>query len=243
MMQSKELEMFGKLHADIFNVPTLLIPGVQIQVKLDRSKNEFYLLSTQADAYAVFKFTDAALYVRHVKPNPSILIAHAQALKKANARYDVRKVAQKTLTFGSGSKTLSIANAVLGPQPKRLLFCRIKNADFTGSVDSNLYNFQHFNINHFAMHVDGQKIPSGGLTVGTGHEKMTTMAYQTLFTGSGIHHGNSGIQITHDIFIKGYFMLLFDLTPTVLPLRTTQVSPKTGVSASTQSLIQLYLQP
>ena len=95
MMQSKELEVFGKLHADIFNVPTLLIPEVQIQVKLDRSRSEFYLLSTQADAKAVFKFKDAVLYVRHVKPNPSILIAHMQELNKTNARYDT-KVALKS---------------------------------------------------------------------------------------------------------------------------------------------------
>ena len=33
MMQSKELELFGKLHADIFNVPTLLIPGVRFKFK------------------------------------------------------------------------------------------------------------------------------------------------------------------------------------------------------------------
>ena len=216
----------------MFNEPTLLIPGIQIQVKLDRSKSEFYLLGSQADPKAVFKFTDAVLYVRHVKSNPSILIAHTQALKKANARYDVTKVALKTFTFGSASKSLSI-DLVLGPLPKRLLFWMIKNADFTGSVDSNPYNFQHFNINNFAMYVNGQQTPSGGLTVGTGHEKTTTMAYQTLFSDSGIHHGSSGIQITHDMFIKGYFMLLFDLTPTVLPLRATQVSPKTGVSAST----------
>ena len=63
------------------------------------------------------------------------------------------------------------------------------------------------------MYVNKKQIPSGGLTVGTGHEKTTTLAYQTLFSGSGIHHGNAGIQITHDMFIKGYFMLLFDLTP------------------------------
>ena len=77
-------------------MPTLLIPGVQIQVKLDRSKSEFHLLNTKNDAKAVFKFNDATLYVRHVKPNASILIAHTQALRKANARYDVRKVALKS---------------------------------------------------------------------------------------------------------------------------------------------------
>ena len=39
------------------------------------------------------------------------------------------------------------------------------------------------------------------------------MGYRTLFEGSGIHHSNSGLQITNDMYINGYFMLLFDLTP------------------------------
>ena len=40
-----------------------------------------------------------------------------------------------------------------------------------------------------------------------------SLGYRTLFEGSGIHHSNAGLQITHDMFIAGYFMLLFDLTP------------------------------
>ena len=39
------------------------------------------------------------------------------------------------------------------------------------------------------------------------------MSYRTLFEGSGIHHSNSGLQITHDMYINGYFILLFVLTP------------------------------
>jgi hypothetical protein len=39
------------------------------------------------------------------------------------------------------------------------------------------------------------------------------MAYRTLFESSGIQHSNGGLQITHDMFINGFFMLLFDLTP------------------------------
>jgi hypothetical protein len=39
------------------------------------------------------------------------------------------------------------------------------------------------------------------------------MGYRTLFEASGIHHSNSGLQITHEMYIAGYFMLLFDLTP------------------------------
>jgi hypothetical protein len=45
------------------------------------------------------------------------------------------------------------------------------------------------------------------------HEKTSVMAYKTLFENSGIHDSNSGFQVTHDMFINGYFMLLFDLAP------------------------------
>jgi hypothetical protein len=38
------------------------------------------------------------------------------------------------------------------------------------------------------------------------------MAYQTLFSGLGIHHGNKGIKITPTQFMIGSFMLVFDLT-------------------------------
>jgi hypothetical protein len=46
-----------------------------------------------------------------------------------------------------------------------------------------------------------------------GHEKTSVMGYRTLFEGSDIHHSNTGFQITHDMYIAGYFLLLFDLTP------------------------------
>jgi len=37
--------------------------------------------------------------------------------------------------------------------------------------------------------------------------------YWTFFEDSGIHHSNSGLEITHDMYMNGNFMLLFDLKP------------------------------
>ena len=45
------------------------------------------------------------------------------------------------------------------------------------------------------------------------HEKTSVMGYRTLSEVSGIHHSNTSLQISHDMHISGYFMLLFDLTP------------------------------
>ena len=54
-------------------------------------------------------------------------------------------------------------------------------------------------------------MPSEGLSLDMDHENTSVVDYRTLFEGSGIYHSNTGPQITHDMYINGYFMLLFDL--------------------------------
>ena len=44
-------------------------------------------------------------------------------------------------------------------------------------------------------------------------EKTAVMGYRTLFEESGIHHSNTGLQITPAKYVNGCFMLVFDLTP------------------------------
>jgi hypothetical protein len=68
-------------------------------------------------------------------------------------------------------------------------------------------------MNYFALYAYGKQIPSGGLHLNMRHRKRSVMGYRTLFEASGIHHSNAGLEITQDIYIAGYFMLLFDLTP------------------------------
>jgi hypothetical protein len=89
----------------------------------------------------------------------------------------------------------------------------VKNTDFLVSIDTNPYLFRHYDLTNFTLYVNGKQIPNEGLSLGMEHEKTTVMGYRTLFEGSGIHHSNAGLQITHDRYIAGYLMLLFDLTP------------------------------
>jgi len=77
---------------------------------------------------------------------------------------------------------------------------------------TNPFNFRHYDLHSFALYGNGKQIPSEGLSLGMGHDKMSVKGYRTLFEGSGIYHSNAGLRITHDIYIEGNFMLLFDLT-------------------------------
>jgi hypothetical protein len=86
------------------------------------------------------------------------------------------------------------------------------NAEYLGSVSSNPYYFRNYILSSFALNVNGKQTPPGGLHLVMDHETTTVMGYRTLFDASGIHHSNVGLQITH-MYINGYFMLLFYLTP------------------------------
>lgn len=59
--QSKEIELFGRLHSDLCNVPQLLLPGVQIQMRLKKAKRAFYVLAKAKDSKAMFRFLDAVI--------------------------------------------------------------------------------------------------------------------------------------------------------------------------------------
>jgi len=130
----------------------------------------------------------------------------------ALASYNTTRVELKKFTFSAGSKSLSMDKAVLGPVPKRLLFTMVKNADFIGTMDTNSYKFQHY-ISDFSLYVNGKQYPNDGLSLGIDHEKTSVMGYRTLFQVSGIHHSKAGHHITHDMFVKDYFVLIFYFTP------------------------------
>jgi len=226
---SKEIELYGRVHADICNVPHFILPGVRIQFRFTKARQAFFLMHYNSSSSVQLKFLDAQLFVNHIKPNPAILMAHnAVLLKGEHARYNVRRVEVKMFTFPKGSKSLSIDNAAPGSIPKRLTFAMVKNTDFVGSIESNPYMLRHYDIESFALYVGGQQIPNEGLRLDMSHEKTSVMGYKTLFEGSGIHHSDQGLQITHDMYINGYFMLVYDLTPDKAASEGHTSNPESG---------------
>jgi len=53
--------MYGRLHADICNVPTLIINGVKMQIKLTKAKPAIYLLSNKEYSKAYFKILEIVI--------------------------------------------------------------------------------------------------------------------------------------------------------------------------------------
>ena len=114
-------------------------------------------MNVTADSKTTFKFLDAKLFVKRIRPHPDIVSAHNETLKTGDlAPYNLTIVELKTYTFAPALKSLSIDNLVLGPIPKRILFTMIKNTDILGSMATNPFNFRHYDLYSFALYVNGK---------------------------------------------------------------------------------------
>ena len=171
--------MYGRIHIDICNVPKFLLPGFKLQIKFTKAKPSSYLMKPAADSKTTFKFGDVRLFVRRIRVNPLIQLAHEETLKTDLARYNLTRVELKTLTFSAGPQSLLIDQAVMGRIPKRLLLTMIAN-DFFGTINTNPYKFQHFGLPTFVMYVNGRQIPSYSLSIDSGHENTTVKVYKTI---------------------------------------------------------------
>ena len=93
-----------------------LLLGLRFQIKFTKDRSSFNLLNKDAESKSVFQFLDAQLWVKRIRPNPTIPLAHNAVLSNGGvARYNMTRVELKSFTFSSGSQSLPIDNVVLGP--------------------------------------------------------------------------------------------------------------------------------
>lgn len=99
---SSEVELVGRLHADMLNQPKLLMSDVDLRIVLTLEKPNFYIMSTAEDT-SYIKIMDATLYMGHVQVAEPIQMAHRAVLQKKNAVYDYQRVEVKSFTIAKDS--------------------------------------------------------------------------------------------------------------------------------------------
>ena len=210
MTKKKSFDLIGHLHCDVFNQSRLLLNGVEVRVRLVRSRDEFCLMDP-ANAYTIH-IEEANLLVRRVKISPSIMLAHAKALNKTTAKYPLTRVEVKSFTMSSGTHGQTLDNIVLGQLPKRIIVAFFENKAFNGDRLLNPFNFQNFKVNFLCLYVDGIQIPSKPLQ--PNFDKGSYIdCYNSLFSGCGIFFMNEGNSISRSDYPNGYCIFAFDLTP------------------------------
>jgi hypothetical protein len=209
--QSRELDLMGRIHADIFFQSRYILNEVNVKIKLTRSRDVFCLMSTGDHAFKV-KITAAAMIIRKVKVSPSVYLAHAKTLELGLAKYRIRRVICKAFTIPAGYLDVSQEKFFSGQLPSRLIIGCVDNRAFNGDAARNPFNFQHLSLSELAVYLDGQQHGIKPLSLDFTNNQYIT-SFMSLFNGTGKENRDEGNDIDRSAFADGYALYAFDLSP------------------------------
>lgn len=212
--ESKTIDMFGKLHTDLGGCNRYIIPGVDIKIRLVPSKAAFHIISNGDNVYKT-TITHASLFVRRVKVNPAVFLAHEKALTRGTAKYPIKRAVLKTFSIARGQSSQVIDNIFQSQLPTKLVIGIVKSTSFLGHRNENPFNFHHHTLNYLSVSVDGKQVPSKPYTPNF-ESKGYARAYWHQCLASGQIRDDKGAGLTFDDFAGGYALFVVDLSPSVL---------------------------
>jgi hypothetical protein len=213
--QSKVMDLMGKLHTDLMSQTRYILNGVDIKFRLIPSSPRFHLMLGAGQANCRTIITHASMFVRKIKLNPGVLLAHAKALSKTSAKYPMNRVVMKNFSIPAGNLSCVQDNLFMNQIPNRLTLAIVDSAAFSGGVNRNPFHFKTKNLNYLALHLDGKQIPSKPLTPNfeTGQ---SIRAYYNTITSLGYANKGDGCGLDREDFQSGFTVYTFDLTPSLL---------------------------
>jgi len=209
--RNRVVDLMGRLHSDIFFQPRYMLNDVNVKIRMTRSRNEFALVWAGDNAFRV-SIVSAALFVRKVKLNPSVYLAHAKTLETGMAKYPIRRVVCKTFTIPTGYRDVSHEKLFSGQLPVRLVIGCVDNDAFNGNNAKNPFNFKHFSLTELALYLDGQQQGIKPIKANFGSNEFVR-SYMTLFSGTGKDNRDEGNDLERKEYEHGYTLYAFDLTP------------------------------
>ena len=209
--KSREVDMIGRIHSDIFFQQRYMLNEVCTRIKLIRSKDVFCLMGSGDQTHKV-KITAATIYIRKLKISPSVYLAHAKTLESGTAKYPIRRVICKSFTIPAGYLDVTQEKLFSGQLPVRLILGCVDNRAYNGDIGRNPFNFQHFSLREISVYLDGQQHGIKPLALDYANGQCIS-SYMSLFTGTGKDYRDEGNDIDRSEFANGYALYAFDLTP------------------------------
>ena len=212
LLNGASLQLSGRLHCDL-NLQPLLIPSnLDIEYILTPARNEFVLQSFMGqDTTYKIVILEAKMIVHKVK-----LLTARQTLFEKNImrnpiRIPVDQARVQSISLAAGLTSFKHDSAFTGKLPKALVIGMVANQSYSGHLEKNPFNFQHFNLNFLQLTRNGISLPSQAYNPNFASGQYIR-SYQTLseVTGNAFldwHHG-----ISYKAFASGTALWSFNLS-------------------------------
>ncbi len=203
--KSGEVFLIGKLSVDLFNCERLMLPKVDMRIKLTKASPHFSLIAADESKGYHFKITRASLLTRQMILSEDAYTSIEKTHLKGPAKYVFNETIAKTFII-QDSQNEFIRDDLFQNQPiRRIALAMNTNMKFTGSLETNPYEYQKFDLRHVSIFRNGLPIVQLDTT-------NDVEAYYT--TLKSLHFTRSGPAIPLSEFANHY-ILVFDVTSTL----------------------------
>ena len=179
---SRKIVLLDRLHLDLFQQEKFIPNGVDLRLRFNRTKSNFYMM-TAVESTGKVNILSMLLWVRKVRPTPTLLNAINQRLNTATAKYPLRRVQVKTFTIATGTQS-KIDHLFQGQMPKRIVVELVANDAFNGEPTKNPFHFQHTHVKKLEVSINGETITSRPFEPDFANN-MYLRSYLSLYQGLG----------------------------------------------------------
>ena len=207
------VEFMGPLMADVCNQDRLILPSVDIDIKLYPTHDEFRLITYPEDLDCKLIIEEIFLNVCKVAVNHLVMMGHAAGLEITEGKYPMQRTDIRTFNISENSYGTTLEDIWQGEVPSCLTIGMVKSEAYSGAFDLNPFRFEHFNVASTGFYVNGEPTPrpAFSLYVDNGDYLQGLLS---LYRISGKLMENTDIGITRESYREGYNLLGFNVDPT-----------------------------
>lgn len=201
------------LYIDLFDSQRYLIPGSTLKIKLIKNEDKVCLLSSAANAASYkIKINKLCISTRKLTIHDEIVERHSQMLLKQPAIYPIAQSKIRTYTINQGLSATTIANVFNGKLPRTAIIGMVRSDAFNGTIERNPFFFQHFNLNYFALVVNGSPMPATVFQPDF-TKRDCSREYAHFLDNLGVGNSNEHNDVDLENFASGSCFFPFDFTP------------------------------
>ena len=212
LRESKPFQLVTCPVLDFSSQQQTLAPGHQLELEIERTRDDIVLLCTDPNLRPKIKVLDFYAKIRTATPTPTFRDQISRRLTSATVPYQMSRNVIRIQVFSEGTSNLYMPNMYRGKLPRALYCFFLNNNQLNGSYEHNPFIFKHYNVREASVNINGVQIPAGGLKID--HKKgYIAEAYRHLLDNVGLLNNEEALDVNMDTFEKCMFVLAFDLSP------------------------------
>ena len=228
----KEIEMFVRVHNDLF-AQTKMFPGdLPLIVEFDRAEEKFCLMAHGADTKYFIQVEDINMYVKRFRLTDTFYeeLMRARIDRNLTLKYPMRRTDMKYVTFGPNRSILQGSHVVNNTElPKRVVIALLRLEGFTGHNNHNPFKFENMNVTEVELKVNDGGTPFYQYNLDYPNDEFY-MAYMAMLKSTGELFRNEPLNITPDEFKNGTALYCFDITKNGIDSETFELTENGSLS-------------